>query len=99
MKLWPWSKRSEDPVPIVLYTREGCGLCEEMKEVLARTPLPRAYSLSEVDITEDPELLAAYELSIPVLTIAGRVAFKGRLDADSLRRKFVRITKQAEEAR
>ncbi len=78
---------------MVLYTRAGCGLCEEMHAVVAETPLP-PHVLSLVDIASDPELLAAYGRSIPVLSIAGRVAFKGRLDARALQRKFARLARE-----
>jgi hypothetical protein len=80
------------PVPLILYTRPGCGLCVEMKAEIERAGLERPYTLTEVDIDGDTELLQRYGESIPVLTIAGRVAFKGRLSPAELRKKFRRIT-------
>jgi len=81
----------------VLYIRAGCGLCEDMKAVIAATRLPRPHELVEVDIEGDPALLEAYGRSIPVLEIAGRVAFKGRMDSESFRQKFVRLAARVEE--
>lgn len=82
------------PVPMVLYTRPGCHLCEEMKREIGRARLGRATELREVDIDGDPALVARFDLSIPVLEIAGRVAFKGRLDAAALARKLERIVRE-----
>jgi glutaredoxin len=80
-----------DPVPLVLYTRPGCHLCDEMKSELGRARPSRELVLSEVDIETDPELEERFGRSIPVLEIAGRVAFKGRLTAADFERKLERI--------
>lgn len=48
------------------------------------------YELSEVDIESDPELNERFHLSIPVLEIEGRVAFKGKLTPDSFNQKLAR---------
>jgi predicted DCC family thiol-disulfide oxidoreductase YuxK len=79
-------------VPLVLYTRPGCHLCDEMKAEIARADLGRPYELREVNIDTDPALAARFGLSIPVLEIAGRVAFKARLERAELERKFARLT-------
>ncbi len=87
-----WLKaRRQAPVPLVLYTKRGCCLCDEMKDQLARARLSRPYELSEVDIEADARLSELYGRSIPVLEIGGRVAFKGRIGAGELERKFERL--------
>ncbi len=78
------------PVPLTLYTRRDCHLCEEMKAEIARVLVDEPYDLEEVDIDTDPELVRAYDRSVPVLAIAGKVAFKGRLTAEELERKVAR---------
>ena len=84
-----------------LYTRAGCPLCDEMKAGLARARVRVPFELVEVDIEHDAELLARHGRSIPVLEIAGRVAFKGRLRAADFERKFARLARcqQAEAQR
>ena len=79
-----------EPIPLVLYTRADCPLCDEMKHEIERAELGDRGMLSVVDIASDPALLELYAMSIPVLTIAGRVAFKGRLTAADLRTKLSR---------
>ena len=92
---WLFRKRQEDrplpSVPLVLYTRPDCGLCEEMKAEIARARLSAPHTLKELDISGDSHLEATYGESIPVLYVAGRLAFKGRLTAAELETKFARI--------
>lgn len=74
-------------------------MCEVMKDEIVRARLRRAYSLTEVNIDQDPELARQHGESIPVLLIGGRTAFKGRLTAGELERKFARLAEEWERAR
>lgn len=66
----------------ILYTRRGCHLCAEAKNVLFRHGLvPR-----EVDIDTDPSLVAQFDQCVPVVTIDGKTRFRGRIDEVLLRR-------------
>ena len=66
----------------MLYTIPGlCPLCDEARELLESL----AVAFEEVDIRTDRELLRAYRLEIPVLTVDGRKEFVGRIDPDRLR--------------
>jgi glutaredoxin len=66
----------------ILYTRQGCHLCDDAREVLVRHGLsPRA-----VDIDADPELVAKYTACVPVVMIDGRERFRGRVNEVLLRR-------------
>jgi glutaredoxin len=72
---------------LIIYSRPGCHLCDEMKAIVARVirTLP-AVTLQEVDISGDTDLEARYGLEIPVLTIDGKKAAKYRVTGDALRR-------------
>jgi len=85
--------RRTDPVELVLYSRPDCPLCDEMKAELGRAKTARPVRLREVNIEQDPGLERRHGLSIPVLEIDGRIAFKGRLTAAEFERKFARLTK------
>lgn len=87
------------PVPLVLYTRADCCLCDDMLREIRRARLGRRIELSEVDIAQDPELEARWGRSIPVLTIGGRLAFKGRATAGEIVAKFERLGGEWERAR
>lgn len=69
----------------VLYTREGCHLCNEMRDVLDRYSawLP---PIEAVDIDTSPDLVERFGTTIPVLELDGRVRFNGRLNEMLLRR-------------
>jgi len=61
--------------PVTLYTRPGCGLCDEMKAALEE----RGYEVREVNIDLDPELERKYGWDIPVAVRDGKVLAKHRL--------------------
>lgn len=94
---WFRPRTDAPPVPLVLYTKAGCGLCEELKHELAQTRTTRAWRLEEVDIERDPQLVERFGLSIPVLTVGGRVAFKGRMTRAEFERKFARLAAEWDE--
>jgi glutaredoxin len=75
---------------LTLYTRLDCHLCEEMKEVVAVVAKEFPYTLTEIDISGNPELEDRFGLEIPVLFINGRKAFKYRVTARELRKKLKR---------
>jgi len=91
----PPSKR-EPPLELVLYTRQGCHLCDEMLAEIGRARLAGRVALREIDVDSDPALAERYGRSIPVLEIAGRPAFKGRLTAADLARKVERALRDPE---
>ncbi len=57
---------------IVLYTRAGCHLCDDAKEVLARVREQTGVGFIEVDIASDADLTAEYGDRIPVVVLDGR---------------------------
>lgn len=91
--------RRREPVPLTLFTRAGCHLCDVMKEDLARAGLDRPHALTEVDVDTDRKLKKLYGARVPVLAIGGRVAFEGRLELETLRREFARRAEEWERAR
>ena len=94
MPLFRSLPRRRPPVPLTLYTRAGCHLCELMRAELERDLAGRAWTLEEVDIDADPELEQRYGRSIPVLHIGGRLAFKGRIGPGELKPKFARLARE-----
>jgi len=61
---------------LILYTRGGCGLCDDMKAELVR----RGYRVREVDIDQDEALAAKYGWDVPVVVRQdGSVFAKHRL--------------------
>jgi glutaredoxin len=62
---------------VVLYTRQGCHLCEQAFEQLERARRRHGFTLRPVDIDSDPELVARHGLQVPVVEVNGRVRFRG----------------------
>lgn len=63
-----------------LYSRSGCGLCEEMHEALAALPSVRDYPIEIVDVDTDAAARGRYGHKIPVLFFAGELVCHGHLD-------------------
>lgn len=93
-----FGRKRAPPVPLVLYTRAGCGLCEELKRELRLARVEREWQLTEVDIAADPALEERWGRSIPVLEIGGKLAFKGRMSAAEFQRKFERLAAEWQRA-
>ena len=66
--------------PLTLYSRPGCHLCDDAREVLDR--VGAAYR--EVNIEEDDELHRRYLERIPVVTLDGEELFELFVDEDAL---------------
>ena len=77
-------------IDIVLYERPGCCLCEEMLAVVASLEGEFPLEVKRVDISGAPELEARFGAEVPVLFVAGRKAFKYRVDAQRLRDRLQR---------
>jgi hypothetical protein len=73
---------------VVLYTREGCCLCDDARAVLERVRRRRPFTLEERDIEVDDVLLRAYLERIPVVTIEGVEAFELFVDETELERRL-----------
>jgi len=66
---------------LVLYSREGCHLCDEARVVLERVGHP----FTEVDIEGDPELHRRYLERIPVVALDGVELYDFFIDEPDLR--------------
>ena len=73
---------------VVLYTREGCCLCDTAREVLERVRARCQFELREVDIESDDALLRAYLERIPVVSIDGEESFELSVNERELERRL-----------
>ena len=72
---------------IVLYTRAGCYLCDQVKATLSRLEKRGSFTWKEVDVDSDPELQRQFGEQVPVVFIDGKKAFKYRMEE----RDFLRV--------
>jgi glutaredoxin len=78
----------ESPPVVTLYTRVGCHLCDEAKQVLETARRGTDFVLEVIDIDQDTGLRKLYNEEVPVVTINGRKSFKYRVDGQELFRKL-----------
>lgn len=57
------------PVRVVVYTRQGCGLCAEAERRVAAEA--RRAEVEHVDVDTDPELQRRYNVRVPVVVVDG----------------------------
>ncbi len=73
---------------VILYTRPGCHLCDEAKQAMRAANCSNEYTLQEINIESDPELLRRYQHDIPVITVDGVEAFRHRLTSQAFRERL-----------
>jgi len=71
---------------VVLYTREGCGLCATAKQVLLAERDRTPFDLEEIDVEGDDALEMEYGIRIPVVVVDGKELFELVVDPDALAR-------------
>jgi uncharacterized membrane protein len=81
------------PINVILYTREGCGLCDEVKAELEVLGQSFPLRLQEIDIRQDPALEEALSNRIPVIEIQGN-RLESPIDSSALRAALVRAVVQ-----
>jgi glutaredoxin len=80
-------------VEIEIYSRPGCHLCDEAKDVIERLRRRYNFVLRLINIQDDPALEAKYRTEIPVVLINGHKAFKYHVNEAELERKVKRLWK------
>ena len=68
----------------VLYSRPGCGLCEELLAALAAVPAAQLHAVEVVDVDADEATRIRYGHKIPVLFFDGELVCHSRLDLEQL---------------
>ena len=83
--LLKWRRKTQTH-QITLYTRLGCNLCDEAKALLEKYREPFDLRIQEIDIDQDESLRERYDTRVPVIVIAGKERFRGRVNEVLLRR-------------
>jgi glutaredoxin len=69
---------------VTLYGRPGCHLCDDARVALERVRARHPFTLCEVDIEEDEDLLRRYLERIPVVALDGEELFDYHVDERAL---------------
>ena len=73
---------------VIIYSRPGCHLCEEAKAAIMNAGCGDQFTLEEVNIESDEQLLRKYKYDIPVIAIDGVEAFMHRVDPAEFRTRI-----------
>ena len=76
---------------VIIYSRPGCHLCDEAKAAIQNAGCSDQFTLEEVNIESDDELLRKYKHDIPVIVIDGIESFIHRVDPREFERRLTRI--------
>lgn len=60
---------------VVVYSKPGCCLCDEVKDKLRRLQTKYRFEWREVNVLDDPAAFARFREEIPVVFVNGREAF------------------------
>ncbi len=75
-----------DEARVVVYTRQGCHLCEAAEAVVAEVCADLGADWSRVDVDGDPDLLRRFSDMVPVTFVDGRQHDFFRVTPERLRR-------------
>jgi glutaredoxin len=88
-------RRQTNAVAVTFYTRQNCCCCHNALDVLKRYERKHRLVIEEVDIDADPELVALYGESVPVVAVAGKIRFKGVVNPALLERLLLAMRRGA----
>ena len=77
---------------ITVYSKPGCHLCDEAIRSLQRLQNQHPFVLEEVNIQDDPILLAEYGEQIPVVMLNGTFLFEYAVDESRLRQLLKEVS-------
>lgn len=69
---------------VTLYSRPGCHLCDEAREVLQAERLRTPFELREVDISTSDQLELEYGIRVPVVELNGTELYEITVDPQGL---------------
>nr|BBH96037.1 hypothetical protein KTA_42360 [Thermogemmatispora argillosa] len=79
--------KQQSPPQVTFYTKAGCHLCDEAREMLEDLASQVDFDLTEIDIRGNPELFELYRYRIPVIIVNGQM-LEGRIEYGDLLKAF-----------
>ena len=61
---------------VVVYSKEGCHLCERAISTLSELSGQKTFQLQILDIAKDEKLFEKFSVEIPVVEVDGKVVFR-----------------------
>lgn len=73
---------------VVFYTKAGCHLCDDARDLLEDLAADIPFELTEIDIRTDPDIFDTYRYRIPVIIINGQATVEGRINQEDIWKAF-----------
>jgi glutaredoxin len=70
-------RRRADHLTFTVYTRRQCCCCHKALDLLRDHQRRHGFTIEEIDVDNDPALVEAHGLSVPVVAVGGKVRFRG----------------------
>ena len=70
---------------MVFYTKNGCPLCDEARDLLDYLRDEFSLTIREIDIATDITLYERYKNTVPVVVVDSKFTLEGRIEEDELR--------------
>lgn len=86
--LYVTKSQDQSPFAVTFYTKAGCHLCEEARDMLEDVAALTTYELTEIDIRSDPTIFEKYRYRIPVILINNETTIEGRIEFRELAKAF-----------
>jgi glutaredoxin len=77
-----------EPARVVFYTKAGCHLCDDARDLLEDLAADIAFELTEIDIRTDMTIFETYRHRIPVMVINDQTVVEGRISQQDLLNAF-----------
>lgn len=80
-----------DYLTFTVYNRRECCCCHTAIALLNEAKRKHRFHLKTIDVDSDPSLVEAYGLSVPVVTLNGKVRFRGVVNPLLLERLLIAL--------
>ena len=87
----PQEPRPLNDLTIVMYSRQGCHLCDEAWQRLREQQVRYHFKLDKQDVDSDTTLATLYGEWVPVVTFNGKVRFRGGVNPVLLERLLAQL--------
>ena len=87
-ELYVTKSQDQSAFEVTFYTKAGCHLCEEAREMLEDIAALTTYELTEIDIRSNPTIFEKYRYRIPVIMINNDTLIEGRIEFRDLAKAF-----------
>ena len=80
--------QDQSATEVTFYTKAGCHLCEEARDMLEDIAALTTYMLTEIDIRSEAAIFEKYRYRIPVIIINNDTIIEGRIEFRDLAKAF-----------